>query len=41
MIAADMLDAIAEARSRIQSNVQPILALEALMIQSRRTEHSR
>ncbi|MGV1034276.1 MAG: DNA polymerase III subunit delta' [Microbacteriaceae bacterium] len=35
------LDAIAEARSRIQSNVQPILALEALMIQSRRTEHSR
>ena len=35
------LDAIAEARSRIQSNVQPVLALEALMIQARRTERTR
>lgn len=35
------LDAIAEARRRIESNVQPLLALEALMIQARRPESAR
>lgn len=32
------LDAIAEARTRIHANVQPALALEALLITARRTE---
>lgn len=35
------LDAIAEARTRIESNVQPVLALEAMLISARRTEPRR